>query len=83
MNDEEKNSTVRITGQFMGHPIDVTICEGEEPEHEVEPAPSVTEVQEPDVTDEQEREGAVADPAPPAKELTEEPKNPAGNAEQV
>jgi hypothetical protein len=96
---DEKVGNVRIQGTFLGHPIDVTICEDAvtedtpdapdfpcEPDTpEVPPAPvtGLDASAEGEVVPADEIETPSSDPAPEAAPVSEDPPNPAGNAEQL
>ena len=83
MCDEKTNSAVTVKGTFLGQPIDLTITECGVPiQGEGEVSASAT----PDLPDGQvppEAETPSADPAPESTPVSDEPKNPAGNAEQL
>lgn len=70
---------LKITGTFDGKPVDLIICQSE----------SVPIVSEPDdfetvgAPKTEDTDTPSADPAPEVKPATDEPKNPAGNAEQL
>ena len=88
----ESEDAFRVKGTFLGQPIDVTLapvdaeCFSEPPVQDLTREAEAAGV---DTTDKDCGEpGAAevttpADPAPEVKDVSDEPKNPAGNAEQL
>lgn len=87
MCEDNTNSAVTVKGTFMGQPIDLTVTECEVPAESVD-QPGVTDltdaapetaVDTPETTD----APKPSDPPPAEAPVSDEPKNPAGNSEQV